>query len=162
MQHTFRQAHTSKCPKVAIQSAGMNDIGEDIRRARERKHLSRERLSVDTGVSVTVIRRIETGNGGGKKSVNILRSALGVHNADDPTTTPEDSLPHVSDGALWAELQRRWAEQRAELERLRARTATPLGVTAPIPQHLLDGTVARNACLDNNPSQAAEQSTNDG
>ncbi len=76
-----------------------------------------------------------------------------------PAYVPEDSLPHVSDAALLAEVARRWHNREAEIERLRARTGTPLGVTAPVPSHLLHGPVARNAIANDKPDHPAESPT---
>ncbi len=167
----YGQVRASKWPIVAVESATVKDetghIGHQIRQVREQRGVSREKLAVKTGVSVTVIRRIETRNEGGRKSVDILRRELGIdrdgHILADaeppPAYVPEDYLPHVSDAALWAEMQRRWHDREAEIERLRARTGTPLGVTTPVPPHLLHGPVARNAIASDKPDHPAESPT---
>lgn len=160
MHGQFRQARTSKWPKVTIGFADMSSTGEQIRRAREQRGHSRERVAADTGVSVTVQRRIETGNGGGPRSVAVLQQHFGVTDAaSDAAVTPEDYLPKVSDASLWAELQRRWHLRSVEIEQLRARAEKPLGVTAPIPEHLLKKPPLRNASADHMPGQSAEHLT---
>ncbi len=74
----YGQVRASKWPIVAVESATVKDetghIGHQIRQVREQRGVSREKLAVKTGVSVTVIRRIETRNEGGRKSVDILRA----------------------------------------------------------------------------------------
>ncbi len=158
MDARFGQARASKWPKVTLGSATMSSTGDQIRRARDQRGHTRERVYADTGVSVSVQRRIETGNGGGPKSVAVLQQHFGLTDSSDPDAkpTPEDHLPKVSDASLLAEMMRRWHQMAAELERLRAKTAAPLGVTAPVPGHLLNGPVVRNAIADDSAGQTAE------
>lgn len=97
-------------PFVALHSAGVI-TGDDIRRARNRRGLSRDALAKAIEASEKTISRIE--NGKSTRGAAFVRVVDYLGLSDDPRPAPTGlDLSRIPDHILWTELQTRFFTAR--------------------------------------------------
>jgi transcriptional regulator with XRE-family HTH domain len=109
-------------PLVALDSGAVNNIsrGERLRRARERRRLSRQQLADILNIGLTTVKRIERDQVHNSRNVALLEDYLKDYLNDTPAestpdiapTHPGPTLTEAADLELVAELARRLASRR--------------------------------------------------
>lgn len=120
-------------PRLAVQYGPMGATGDQIKRERLRRKLSREGLAQRTGVSAKTISRIENGERVSDLSF-IVEEYLGLAEIDQEQPDNRRLLREVPEPEFWAEAARR-AYLNAETADL-PRGPRYDGRDAPYPDHL--------------------------
>lgn len=96
-------------PFVAVHSGAVS-TGEEIRRTRELRKLSRRNLAAAVGTSPKTIMRIENGRGGTGAAITLVREYLGLSEPTAASPGPGRDITDLSDALLWTEIHRMLAE----------------------------------------------------